>query len=74
MHGSQESQPFPQSISERSKKFSGEKSKSQSLKTPYSSHHATSSTQLLSTSLIRKLSFWFQHNSTKESYDTNDIV
>ena len=24
--------------------------------------------------MIRKLSLWFQHNSTKESYDTNRIV
>ena len=31
-------------------------------------------TQPLSNSLIRKLSLWFQHNSTKESYDTNRIV
>ena len=31
-------------------------------------------THLLSNPLIRKLSLWFQHNSTKESYDTNRIV
>ena len=37
------------------------------------SHYAISYTQNLSKSLIRKLSFWFQHNSTK-SYDTNGIV
>ena len=30
-----------------------------------------SCTQLLSNSLIRKLSHWFQHDSTKESLDTS---
>ena len=34
-------------------------------------HDTISCTQLLSDSLIRKLSHWFQHNSTKESPDTN---
>ena len=35
---------------------------------------AISCTQLLSDSLIRKLSLWGWHNNTKESYDTNRIV
>ena len=30
--------------------------------------------QPFSTSLIRKLSLWFQHNSTKESYDANRMM
>ena len=38
------------------------------------SHDAISCTQLVSNSMIRKLSLWFQHNSTKESYDTDGIV
>ena len=37
-------------------------------------HDVISCTQPLSNSLIRKLSLWFQHNSTKKSYDTNRIV
>ena len=37
-------------------------------------HDAISCTQSFSNSLIRKLSLWFQHNSRKESYDTNRIV
>ena len=35
---------------------------------------AISCTQLLSNSMICKLSLWFQQNSTKESYDTNRIL
>ena len=35
---------------------------------------AITCTQPLSNSLIRKLSPWFQHNTTKESYDTNRIM
>ena len=31
-------------------------------------------TQLLSNSLIHKSFLWFQHNSTKELYDTSRIV
>ena len=38
------------------------------------SHDAISCTQLLSNYLIRKSSLWLQHNSTKESYDTNRIA
>ena len=37
------------------------------------SHNAISYIQLLSNSLIHELSFWFRHNSIKESYDTNCI-
>ena len=37
-------------------------------------HGAISRTQPYSNSMIRKLSLQFQHNSTKESYDTNRIV
>ena len=39
-------------------------------------HHAISCPcpQLLLISLIRKLFLWFQHNDTKELYDTNRIV
>ena len=37
-------------------------------------HDVISYTQALSNSLIRKLSLWLQHNSTKESYDTNRII
>ena len=37
-------------------------------------HDAISCTQLLSNSLIRKLSLWFQLKSAKESYDTYRIV
>ena len=35
---------------------------------------AISCIKLLSNSLIRKFSLWSQHNSIKESYDTNRIV
>ena len=38
------------------------------------SHDAISKTQSLSNSLICKSSLWSQHNSTKESYDTNHIL
>ena len=37
-------------------------------------HDAISCTQPLSSSFIRKLSLWFQHNSEKESHDTNRVV
>ena len=37
------------------------------------SHNAISCIQLLTNSLI-ELSFWFRHNSIKESYDTNCIA
>ena len=37
-------------------------------------HDAISCIKPLSNSLIRKLSLCFQHNSTKESYDTNRVV
>ena len=38
------------------------------------SQNAISCIQLLSNSLIHELSFWFPHNSIKESYDTNCIA
>ena len=37
-------------------------------------HDVISCTQPYSNSLFRKLSLWFQHNCTKESYDANRIV
>ena len=37
-------------------------------------HDPISCTQPLSNSLIPTLSLWFEHNSTKESHDTNRIV
>ena len=37
-------------------------------------YDAISCTQLLSNSMIRKSSVCFEHDSTKESYDTNRIV
>ena len=37
-------------------------------------HNVISCTQPFSNSPICKLSLWFQHNSAKESYDTNRIV
>ena len=38
------------------------------------SHNAISYVQFFSNSLIHELSFWFRHNSIKESYDTNCIA
>ena len=38
------------------------------------SYDASNFAQILSNSLIRKLSLWFQHNSTRESHDTNRIA
>ena len=38
------------------------------------SQNAISCIRSLSNSLIHELSFWFRHNSIKESYDTNYIA
>ena len=45
-----------------------------SIKRTVRTQDAISCTQRLSNSLIRELWFWFQRNSTKESYDTSCIA